>query len=216
MRKEIGVIGLGKFGLTVAGVLTELGHRIVALEQNEAVSQRVSHDFDAVFSGDATDKNVLEQLRFQDLDMVVVSIGGSMESSIITVLNLLELGVKDMVVKAATSQHAIVLKRLGVTHVVQPEMEMARQTAHKIVSPGLLDFLPLGGGTLLQKVTVSKWAGRTLADLKLPGEHGIMAVAEKAGDDTDFRFVPDPSSLLEEGMELLLIGPAAKIRELIP
>lgn len=216
MRKEIGVIGLGKFGLTVALTLKELGHRVVALEQNSILVQRFSHELDAVFSGDATDKSVLEQLRFQDLDQVVVGVGSSMESSIMIVLNLQDLKIANLMAKAATDQHALVLGRLGVRQVVQPEVEIARQVAHQINSPGLLDFLSLGGGTLLQKAVVKKWAGRTLADLKLPGEHRVMVVAEKDHSDRDFRFVPSPLTPLVEGTELLLIGPAAKILELDP
>ncbi|MDL2321604.1 TrkA family potassium uptake protein [Desulfosarcina sp. OttesenSCG-928-B08] len=215
-KKEVGVIGIGKFGFSLAQTLTELGHRVVGLDQDTDRVQRLSHDLAAVYSGDATDKSVLEQLRFQDLDTVVVSIGNSMESSILTVLNLLDLNVRELIVKAGSPQHAIVLRRLGVHQVVQPEMEIARQTAHRINNPGLLDFLTLGGGTLLQTVTVKKWAGKTLMELNLPTDHGIMAVAEKNKGDHDFSFVPFPRKVLEEGGQLVLIGPAAKIMALEP
>ena len=214
MRKEIGVIGLGKFGLPLARTLTGLGHRVVALERSEEVVQRISNELDAVFSGDATDKGVLDQLRFRDLDTVVVSVGDSMERSIMVVLNLLELNVKNLMVKAANPQHATVLRRLGVSQVIQPEMEMAHQTAHQINSPGLLEFLALGGGAMLKKVAVKKWAGRSLAELGLPADYGVIAVAGKAREDRDFKFVPDPQKTLAEGTELLLIGPAAMILNL--
>lgn len=215
-KKEIGVIGIGRFGFSLSQTLTELGHRVVGLDLDTDRVQRLSHDLTAVYSGDATDKSVLEQLRFQDLDTVVVSIGKSMEPSILTVLNLLDLNVQQLIVKASSPQHAIVLQRLGVHQVVQPEMEIARQTAHRINNPGLLDFLTLGGGTLLQTVTVKKWAGKTLMELNLPSDHGIMAVAEKNKGDRDFSFVPSPRKSLEEGGQLVLIGPAAKIIGLDP
>lgn len=214
MHKEVGVIGLGKFGLSAALTLTELGHRVVALELNETMVQKTSHDLDAVFNGDARDKTVLEQLRFQDLDTVIVSVGGSMECSIMIVLNLQELKIRNLIVKAATPQHATVLKRLGVRRVIQPEAEMARQIAHQINSPGLLDFIALGEGVMLQKVAVKKWAGRCLAELKLPSQEGIIVVAVREAGGRDFKFVPDPLAVLAPGTELLLIGPAAKVWDL--
>jgi len=91
---------------------------------------------------------------------------------------------------------------------------MGRHVAHQINSPGLLDFLSLGGGTLLQKTEVKKWAGQTLADLKLPANHHVMVVAKKDKGDRDFIFVPDPLKPLAEGTELLLIGPASKVLKL--
>ncbi len=213
-KKEVGVIGLGKFGLEAALTLTRLGHRVVAVDQDAARVQRVSQDLAAVYQGDATDQGLLEQLRFQDFDLVIVSIGESMEASILISLNLIDLHVKRLIVKATGPQHSQVLQRLGVQQVVQPEMETARRLGHQIHSPGLLDFLSLGGGTILQQVVVKKWNGRTLADLKLPSERGVMAVAEKRPADADFRFVPDPRRPLEAGDQLLLIGPARKMLEI--
>ncbi len=213
MPKEIGVIGLGLFGLSLCLTLKELGHRVVALERDEGLVQRHSNALDTIYSGDATDKSVLEQLRFQDLDQVVVGVG-SMDSSIMIVLNLQELKAANIIAKANTSQHATVLERLGVRQVVQPQAEIARHLGHQIHSPGLLDYLPVGGGTLLQQAVVDKWAGSSLADLKLPSEYGVMVVAEKKARDHDFHFVPDPMAPLEAGTELLLIGPAKKILRL--
>ncbi len=215
-KKEVGVIGLGKFGLEVAATLTELGHRVVALDRDRDRVHRVGQDLAAVYAGDATDKSVLDQLRFQDLDQVVVSIGESMEASILISLNLMDLKVRHLTVKASSPQHSTVLQRLGVHQVIRPEVETARRLAHQIHSPGLLDFLSLGGGALLQQVTVRKWAGKTLAELMLPAGWGIMAVAEKHQNDRDFHFVPDPRTPLTAGDELLLIGPARKMLEIEP
>ncbi len=215
-KKEFGVIGLGKFGLETARTLVELGHAVVALDLDRDRVQRVSQELPTVYAGDATNKAVLEQLRFQDLDCTVVSIGQSMEKSILVSLNLLDMRIKRLIVKSSGPQHTVVLQRLGVHHVVQPEVEAARRTAHQLHIPGMLDLLSLGGGTMLKQVSVKKWAGRTLTDLRLPADYGVMAVAEKRSDDRDFRFVPDPRLELAEGDQLLLVGPASQVMELEP
>lgn len=213
-RLEIGVIGLGKFGFQLALSLTDLGHRVLGLDNNEGHAQRANGKMSAVYQGDATDKTVLEQLRFQDLDCVAVSIGQSMEASLLIALNLQEIGARDIIVKAVSPQHATVLQRLGVQKVVQPEQEAAVQTAQRLHNPGMLDLLPVGGGVLVQRLTVNRWSGKTLADLSLPKMHGSMVVARRRDAKSDFQFVPDPLQPLEAGEELLLIGPPERILKL--
>lgn len=215
-KHDYGVIGLGQFGLEAARTLTELGHNVLALDKDTERVQRAGQILGAVYSGDATDKKVLDQLRFQDLDCVVVSTGHSMETSILVSLNLMDLKVKQLIVKSSSPEHNLVLRRLGVHQVIQPEMEAARRLAHQLDDPGLLDLLSLGGGTMLKQVTVKKWAGRSLAELRLPSDHSVMAVAEKRAASPDFRLVPDPLTPLEEGQQLLLIGQARKIMVLEP
>lgn len=215
-RREYGVIGLGQFGLETARTIVGLGHGVLALDASAERVQRASQELPAVYGGDATDRKVLDQLRFQDLDGVVVSTGRSMETSILISLNLMDLKVKQLIVKSAGPEHSLVLRRLGVHQVIQPELEAARRLAHQLNNPGLLDLLSLGGGTMLKRVTVKKWSGRALADLRLPSDHSVMAVAEKRAANRDFVLVPDPKTPLEEGQELLLVGQAKKVMDLDP
>ena len=210
---EIGVIGLGKFGLELAATLTELGHRVVAVDANEH-KVRAARDYVAqVFSGDATDKAVLTQLRFQDLDAVAVSVGGSMESSILVTLNLQEIGVREIIVKAVSPAHRKVLRRIGATRVVQPEADVAVHTAHRLSNPGMLDLLPLGSGVLVQEALVDAWDGKTLVSLNLRNK-GVLVGAVRRKDESEYRFVPDPAVPLAKGDSLLLIGDRRAVLDL--
>ncbi len=207
MRKtrEIGVIGLGKFGLELAATLTELGHRVVGVDTSEN-KVRAARDYVAhVFAGDATDKAVLAQLRFQDLDAVAVSVGGSMETSILVTLNLQEIGVKEIIVKAVSPAHRKVLRRIGATHVIQPEADVAVDTAHRLTNPGMLDLLPLGSGVLVQESLVDAWDGKTLVSLNLRNM-GVLVAAVRRANDSEYRFVPDPGAPFAKGDKVLLIG----------
>lgn len=207
MKKlEIGIIGLGKFGLQLGISLMENGHRVIGLDNDETVVKSAQDTLSRVYQGDATDKTVLDQLRFQDLDCVAVSVGSSMETSILAALNLHDLNVRHVLAKAVSPQHRAVLQRLGVHTVVQPEMDVAKLTAMRLSNPGMLDFVDVGEGVLLQQTEVETWAGKTLMDLNLTTTHQVMVVAIKKAGESDFRFVPDPRVALEKGDILMLIG----------
>ncbi|MES9995693.1 NAD-binding protein [Desulfovibrio aminophilus] len=211
---EIGVVGLGKFGYALAESVKELGHVAVGVDADEAMVRRAQVVLDQVFQADGTDKKVLEQLGFQNLDYVVVSIGKSMEASILVAMNLQELGVKNIWVKAISPEHEKVLKRLGVHFVVFPEQFVARQLAHRMAVPGILDYLPLGEGVLVQEVKVERWAGKSLRDLNLPATHRVQVVAVKREGESRFSFVPRPDQVLNEGDVLVLLGHAEDVLEL--
>lgn len=211
---EIGVVGLGKFGYALAESVKELGHVAVGVDADESMVRRAQAVLDQVFQADGTDKKALEQLGFQNLDYVVVSIGKSMEASILVAMNLQELGVKNIWVKAISPEHEKVLKRLGVHFVVFPEQFVARQLAHRMAVPGILDYLPLGEGVLVQEVKVERWAGKSLRDLNLPATHRVQVVAVKREGESRFSFVPRPDQVLNEGDVLVLLGHAEDVLEL--
>ena len=208
MRKklEVGVIGLGKFGLQLAGTLTELGHRVIGVDADEQHVRPAQEMLAQVYLADATNRTVLEQLRFQDLDAVAVSVGGSMETSILVTLNLQEIGVPKIIVKAVSAAHRKVLKRLGAHHVIQPEADVAIHTAHRLVNPGMLDLLPVGGGVLVQENVVDAWAGKNLLSLNLRTNSSILVAAVKHAGENEYRFVPDPNIPFGKGDKVLLIG----------
>lgn len=212
-KKEVGIIGLGKFGSALAESLSELGHTIIGVDSSSNATKKAEEFLSQTYQADATDDNVIKQLRFMDLDEVVVSVGKSMETSILIVLNLQEVGVKKLAVKAISHEHAVVLKRLGVHNVIQPERDAASQYAHRIANPGMLDLLPLGGNILLQELVVNNWAGKSLIDLGLTG-FGVMVVAIKKNGDKDYSFVPRADRTLEKGDILVAIGKESDLLEL--
>ena len=217
-KLEIGVIGLGKFGLQVSRTLVELGHSVVGIDSTEGRIRQAQDILSQVYQGNAADPAVLQQLRFQDLDCVIVSVGNSMETSLLVTLNLQEIGVRKIWVKAVSTEHKKVLTRLGVDHVILPEHDVATHLAHRLVNPGMLDLLPLGGGgqILLQELTVDKWAGRTLLDLRLANEHGVMVVAVKPAAFHEYRFVPAAHEVLQQGDKLVVIGRHEDVLRLEP
>lgn len=214
-KLEIGIIGLGKFGLPLAKALSEKGHTVVGIDGSETRIRQAQNFLDLVYVANATDGTALRQLRIQDLDMVVVSVGESMEASILIVFNLQEMGMRRIAVKAVTPEHKKILLRLGVENVIHPEQDAALVLAHRISNPGMLDLLQLGGGVLLQELEVDKWEGKTLMELQLTAK-GIMVVAVRRKGDDDYSFVPAADVPLAKGETLAVIGKEKDVLELVP
>lgn len=215
-RKEVVVIGLGKFGSRLARALMDLGHVVVGVDGDGEKVRWAQDELTQVFVADAMDKSALEQLALADYEHVVVSVGDSMEASILITLHLKEMEAKDVWVKAMSGEHEKVLLKLGVDHVIFPERVAAEQMARKLSSPGLIDYLPMVEGMVIQELTVDNWAGKSLIDLDLTKQFGIQVVAlRKPGQDA-YEFVPQAKRRLEEYDVLVVIGQEETISELKP
>ena len=173
--REVGIIGLGKFGLQLGTTLASLGHKAIGLDASPA---RVH----------------------------VVSVGEVLDASILIVLNLQELGAKNIIVKSASPSHKKVMQRIGVGRIIQPEIDVATQLAYSLDNPGMLDILPIGRGVVLQEATVVKWAGKTLKELNLRDVSGVLVAAVMEAGKSDYLFVPDPGRPFSAGDKLLMIG----------
>lgn len=205
-KMEIGVIGLGKFGFSLAEALANLGHDVVGVDLREEHVRKAQDKLAQVYLTDGTDEKALEQIGFKDLDKVIVSTGGSMEASILVVLNLQSLGVKNIWVKAISSQHERVLYKLGVPYVVFPEAFVAFQLAHRLTTPGIHDYFGLGTDVVTKEILVQRWAGKTLRDLDLTNTYQVQVIAYRKNGEADFSFVPRADLVFEEGDVIVLIG----------
>jgi trk system potassium uptake protein TrkA len=205
-KLEIGVVGLGKFGLALATAMVDLGHDVIGVDRSEANIRRAQGVLSQVYQADATDEKALEQIGFKELNTVVVSTGSSMEASILVVLNLQSLGVDRIWVKAMSEEHERVLYKLGVPFVVFPEAFVAFQLAHRLAAPGLHDYLGLGKDVVTREILVSQWTGKTLRELNLTNTYSVQVIAYRHGGEADFSFVPQADKALEEGDVLVLLG----------
>ena len=170
-------------------------------------SAQLQDDLPHIYAADATDIGVLQQLRFQDLDAVIVSVGGSMEASILVTLNLQEVGARRLYVKAVSNEHRKVLNRLGVDYVIQPEHGRGHAAGPPAGQPG-----HAGPAALWRRGCCcrnSQWtAGREkpLLDLKLSNESGVMVVAIRYIGEREYTFVPSADRPLVKGDIMVVIG----------
>ncbi|CCO22394.1 potassium channel family protein [Maridesulfovibrio hydrothermalis] len=203
---EVGVIGLGKFGLELALNLRKLGHNVVGVDTGEERVKAAKPFLAQVFQADGTDQQTLEQLSFQDFDYVVVSTGDSMEASILVVLNLQEMGVNKIWVKAISEAHKKVLKKMGVDFVVFPEHFAAKQLAHKLSTPGMIEYLSMGHDVLIKEREAGDWTGKTLIDLNLTNNYQVQVIAIRKNGSEELDFVPKANQPLGSNDVLILIG----------
>jgi trk system potassium uptake protein TrkA len=198
-RVQVGIIGLGTFGSVCGRRLLELGHDVVGLDNDEDAVRRMQEEFTQVYQGDGTDKSVLEQLGFADLDHIVVSAGESMEASVLISLHLKELECENVWVKAVSWDHEKILRKVGADQVFFPERYAAQQLALSLTVPGLVEYMPLAGGIYVREITVDNWAGKTLSELDLINEKRILVVAVKEPEEKDYTYFPKGETVLKKG-----------------
>lgn len=197
------VIGLGRFGGRLALELMELGHQVLGVDASPTLVQRLSPSLTKTVEADTTRLEVLEQLDAASFNHVVVGIG-DVEASILTVAELVALGVSDVWAKAVTTSHRRILEKVGATHVVQPEDEMGRRIAHQVTGK-VVDYIELDEGFALVEARVpEKLWGKTLYEAQVRAEYGVTVVCIKPEGDS-FTYA-QPDTVLERGAMLLVAG----------
>ncbi|MGH9349331.1 MAG: potassium channel family protein [Vicinamibacterales bacterium] len=179
-RKQFGVIGLGRFGSAMAMTLAELGHDVIGVDGDESRVQHLADVITHALQIDATDERALRAAGIQDVDVAVVSIGENIESSLLVVMQLRELGIQSIVAKAVTPLHGRILEKLGVSRVIFPEREMAIRVAHSLVMPNVIDYIELSRDFSIVEVPApDAFVGRTLKQLELRQRLGLTLIAIK-------------------------------------
>lgn len=179
---SIMVIGLGRFGTAVASSLVELGHQVLAVDTSAERVQSLADDLPHVVQADTSDPELLKQLSVLDFSHVVVAIGHDLEASVLTTLNLNQLGVSDIWVKAHSEAHGRIVKRLGAHHVIFPERDMGERVAH-LVTGKMIDFIEFVDGFAIAKTgTPRELYNQTLAQASVRRRFNITVMGVKRAD----------------------------------
>jgi len=163
VKKQFAVIGIGRFGSSVAKTLCGLGHEVLAVDRNQDRIQEIADYVTHAVQADATDEEALKSLGIRNFDAVVVSIGDDIQSSIMIALLCKEMGVKFVVGKAQNDLHAKVLYKIGVDKVIFPERDMGMKIAHHLASTNIIDYIELASDYSLVEVTAipNGWGSRS-------------------------------------------------------
>lgn len=173
------VIGLGRFGTAVAKSLVSMGHEVLAIDADEEVVQSLSAVLPHVVQADSTDLSALQQLSVTDFSHAVVSIGTNLEASVLTVLNLAQLDLKDIWAKANSPQHGRIAERVGAHHVIHPEADMGERVAH-LVTGKMMDFIEFDDGFAIAKTrSPMETHNKKLSTSAVRTKHGITVVGIK-------------------------------------
>lgn len=204
-NKQFVVVGLGRFGSSVAKTLYSLGNQVMAIDNDDETVQEISDYVTHSVQMDATDEIALRSLGIRNFDVAVVTIGADVQSSIMVTLILKELGVKYVIAKAQNELHAKVLYKIGADRVVFPERDMGIRVAHNLCSSNILDYIELSPDYSIMEVAANKeWKGKCLRELNMRSKYGINVMAIKTGNEINISPVAD--DVIGDNDVLVVIG----------
>ncbi|QGG52373.1 potassium channel family protein [Lysinibacillus pakistanensis] len=203
--KQYAVIGLGRFGVSVARRLNEAGHEVLGIDINEErVEDAESYVTHAVIA-DTTEVKALTSIGITNFDCVIVAIGIDMQSSILTVSLLKELGIKKIIAKALGKRHGQVLDKVGADWIIYPERDMGERVANQLLSPNMLNYIELSKEYSIEEIMIpSKMAGQNLRDLDIRAKYNVSVIAIVRGGNITIS--PSPEQIIEDKDILVMIG----------
>ncbi|MFW5991721.1 MAG: potassium channel family protein [Halanaerobiaceae bacterium] len=203
--KQFVVVGLGRFGSSVARTLTENEHNVLAIDTDEERVQNIANEVTHAVEADATDENALRTLGVRNFDVAIVSIGDNIHANILATLILKELGVPYVVVKAQDSLHGKVLSKVGADRVVYPERDMGVRIAHNLISSNVLDYIEFAPDYSIVEIIAAKdMIGKSLAQVKFRSKFGVNVMAIKRGKELNI--TPGANDKVLEGDVLIVMG----------
>lgn len=204
---QVAVIGLGRFGFHVAKQLHLARHDVLAIDIDPQHVQEIKDFSSRAVVLDARDKTRLEALGVRDFDVVVVSLGERVDASALVALHLKQLGVRRLITKAGSEDHGKLLELIGVDEIVFPEREAAERLAHRLASPNVLDYIPLGEDFGVHEVAPpDSFFGKTLKQLNLRNETGIQVLAVRDVLTQDLQINPNAGFIIKPSHALIVLG----------
>ncbi len=218
-KRSFAVIGLGRFGSAMATTLAELGHDVIGIDGNEEHVRNLSDVISYAVELDATDEKALKAAGIADVDVAVISIGENIESSLLVVMLVKEIGIPTIVAKATTPLHGRILEKLGVSRVIFPEREMAVRVAHSLVVPNVLDYIELSRDFSIVEIPAPPdFVGKSIRQLELRPRLGLTLIAIKrnsrTGDGEFTNIAPTADDRIESGDVLALLGSNERLGQL--
>lgn len=212
---QFAVIGLGRFGSSAALELMKLGHDVLGIDSNRKLVSKYADSLTQAVIADATDEQALAELSLQDYGVVLVAIGSDLQTSLLCVVHLKSLGIKNIWVKASSHPQHLILNRLGVDRIIHPEEEMGMRTAQALSYPMVEDYISLGNGQFIVEIHVSdQLQGAPIESFmnNLPSPIYVIAVKRRS----ELLIQPEVSFSLAAKDILVLLGSLTALKTLAP
>ena len=216
MKKQVVIIGLGRFGGSLATTLFDMGHGVLAMDTDEKKVQTVSTKVTHAVQADGTDEGVLKELDIGNFDVAVVTMGTAIQNSVLCTILLKKLGVRYVVARAENELHGSILGKIGADRVVYPEREMGIMVAHSLTLADVLDYILVAPNYGVFKLAAPPlFVGRTLFDLDLgrSGKWGVAVLLMQRGKE--IIVTPDRSEIVKEGDVLIISGNDDRLEQLL-
>ena len=213
LNQSYAVFGLGRYGKAVARELSEDGAEVLAVDVNEDVVNAASLEIPYCKCADVTDPEVIKQMGISNVDVVIISMAGDLEASVMATMLCKEAGVKTVIVKCSNEMNCKIMKKVGADQVVIPESESGIRLAKNLLSSGFVDIIELSKDVSMVELEVRpEWVGKTLIELSLRKKYSINVVAVVQGKTVSTNI--NPEEPLQPEMKLIVIGNTAKLSKL--
>ena len=207
------VLGLGRYGYAVAKELVESGAEVLVVDSDEELINDVVDEFPICKCADITDIDALEQLGISNVDIVIIAVASSLETSVMATTLCKDIGVKTVIVKCADEIQCKILSKVGADKVVLPEFEAGTRLAKNLLSSGFVDILELTSNVSLVEIDVKpEWVGKTLVELNLRKKYSINVIAIQKDNDVSTEI--DPNKPLEQTMKLIVVANRYKLEKM--
>ncbi len=212
-KPEFAVIGLGRFGSSLALALAADGYKVLGIDSDRKIVQRLADELAQTVSLDATDEVALRAVDITSFDTVIVGIGADFESNLMATVALKAVGVRRVICKTLTERQKAILLKVGADQVVLPEEEAGQRLAQSLTRPHLLEHFPLGPDhTLTELQAPASFIGQSLREIDLRARFGITVVAVKR--DNEVIISPPADHRFVAGDLVVAIGTNAQITRL--
>lgn len=205
MDKNIIVLGLGRFGMSVATKLFKDGFYVTAVDYDYDLIEKMADSVSSAIQADITEEVAMHSLGINNYDVAIIATGSDLEASIEATLICKDSGVKEVIAKASSKQHARILKKIGADRIVFPEFDTGQRLARSLAGPSLMEIIDFSDEISLIKIKARKsWIGKSLVDLDFRKQYQMNVIAFER--DGHMIIDVDPNLLIEEDDTIVLIG----------
>ena len=205
--KHVAIIGLSSFGTYLAKSLAEQGNAVLVVDTNKAIIDDIKAHVTKAVIADATDRRIIKELNFIEMDHVIVSLGSNIESSILTVLHLTEEGIKNITAKATSEDHAKILEKIGVNKIIFPERDMGIRLAESLVKINIIDYIPLGEDfSIIETFPTEEMLDKSLIQLNFREKYKCQVIAIKTNGKKEHTAIPSPHTKITKNQTLIIVG----------
>lgn len=212
-KQQFGVIGLGRFGISLAKELYSSGHDVLVVDLNEEILKAITPDVTYAVQADGSDIAALKAIGISNMDVVVIALARDISASLLTALNAIELGIPKIYAKAYTESHAKILYKIGVNKVYFPESEMGERVARELCNDNLLELIDLDDKHSIAEILAPTiWADKSIAQINVRKKYGITIMLIKNKDNIIVS--PSPEEVIKPNSQLLVLGDVEQIQRL--
>lgn len=216
MKKQIVIVGLGRFGMSLATTLSAIGHDVLALDTDDQKVQSASGKTTHTVQADATDETVLRELGIGNFDIAIVAIGSAIQDSVLATILLKRLDIPYIIARANTDLHGAILDKIGADKVVYPERQMGESVAHEAILGDVAEYMPVVPGYGIARVQAQpKFIGQTLSELGIgpKGKWGVAALIIQR--EKDVIVTPNQNETIRQGDIIIMAGNDDKLADFL-